>query len=63
MLYGVGYDLVEDINELHLVFIARHVAQVRRAHDIVHRQKRMLRIEHRFIFIDIDRGHTWPAAA
>ena len=38
---GVGDDLVEDVGELDLVLVARHVADVRRADDVVHREQRI----------------------
>ena len=40
---GVGDDLVEDVRELELVLLARDVAEVRRADDVVHGEQRMLR--------------------
>ena len=36
-------DLVEDVGELDLVLVARDVADVRRADDVVHREQRMAR--------------------
>ena len=38
---GVGDDLVEDVGELQLVLVARDVADVRRADDVVHAQQRV----------------------
>ena len=42
----VGCDLIEDIGELHFVFLARDVADVRGTHDLLHFKERMIGIEH-----------------
>ncbi len=46
-----------------LVFVLRDVADVRRAHDIVHRQQRIVRIAHRFGLVDVHRRQARPAGA
>src|SRR4029077_16394085 len=51
---GVGRDLLEDVAELHLVFLTRDVAEMRRAHHVAHAQQRMVGVEHRLFFVDID---------
>ena len=51
-------DLVEDVGELHLVFVERHVADVRRADDVLHRQQRMRWIAQRFLLEYIERSHA-----
>src|SRR4051812_44313498 len=50
----VGDDLVEDVGELQLPLVARDVAEVRRADDVVHREQRMLAAEHRLVLVDVD---------
>src|SRR6476659_32080 len=53
----VGDDLLEDVPELDLVFFARHVADVRRADDILHPQQRILWIAQRLLLVVIDGRH------
>src|ERR1051325_5241327 len=52
----VGEDLVEDVGELQLPLVARDVAEVGRADDVVHREQRMLAVHHRLVLVDVDRG-------
>ena len=58
MAAAPGGDLVENFGELKLVFLARHVTDVRHANNVRHIQQRMVRVAHRLLFIDVDRGHT-----
>src|SRR5262249_55035064 len=58
---GVSDNLLEDVRELHLVLVAGDVTDVWRANDIFHAEKRMSRVEHWLLFIDIDRCHSRPA--
>src|SRR5260221_9016433 len=43
----VGDDLVEDVDELQLVLVVRDVADMRRAHDIVHGEEGVARVGQR----------------
>src|SRR6516162_4897631 len=58
---GIGNNLVEDVRELHLVLVTGDVTDMRRTDDIFHREKRMSRVKHRLLLINIDRGHSRPA--
>jgi hypothetical protein len=40
----VGGDLIEDLSKLDFVFLARDVANVRRADDVVHAEQRVVRV-------------------
>src|SRR5579864_7485384 len=51
-------DLIEDIGELDFVFFTRHVADVRGANDVGHRQKWMLSVDDGLVFEDVDGGHA-----
>ena len=42
-------DLVENVDELRFVFLARHIADVRRRHDLLEPQQRQIRIAHRLV--------------
>src|SRR5260370_26402895 len=49
---GIGGDLVENIRELDFVFVARDVAQLRRANDIFHGQPRVGGIAQCLVLLD-----------
>src|SRR5690348_14219584 len=55
---GVRDDLVEDLGELDLVFVAGHVADVRRADNVGERQQRIVRVYEGFLVVDVDGGHA-----
>src|SRR2546421_4681599 len=55
-----GEDLVEDVGELKLPLIARDVAEMRRADDVVHREQRVLGVQHRLLLVDIHRRLPRP---
>src|SRR5262249_50490834 len=58
-----GEDLVENIRELQLVFLARDVTDVRRRHHLVELQQRESGVTHRLILEHVDRRVTGPAGA
>ena len=58
--FGECHDLIEDVGELDFVFLARHVAEVRRADDIRHVEQRMRGVAQRLFLIDVDRRHAGP---
>src|SRR5438094_8329599 len=55
-----GEDLVEDVGELKLPLIARDVAEMRRADDVLHRKQRMLGVQHPLVLVDIHRRLPRP---
>ena len=57
----IGRDLVENVGELNLEFLARHVAEVRRADDVVHVEQRVLGVAQRLLVVDVDRRHAGAA--
>src|SRR5262249_61718464 len=58
-----GEDLVENVRELRLVFLARHIADVRRRDDLFELQQRQIGIAHRLVLEHVDRGTARPARA
>src|SRR5581483_5679327 len=58
---GEGDDLVEDVAELDLVFIARDVADVRRRDDVRHLEERVVGVLYRLLLVDVHRGHSGAA--
>ena len=59
----VGADLIEDIRKLDFVLVPRHVSDVRCAHNVIHSQQRVAGVSQRFVFVNIDGSHAWPARA
>jgi len=45
------------------IFVARHVADMRRADDIIHGEQWIAGVEHRLFFKDVDGGHAGTAQA
>jgi hypothetical protein len=60
---GECHDLIEYVDELHLVFLSRDVADMRRRDDLGELQQRKIRIEHRLVFEHVDGGITGAAGA
>src|ERR1700720_4433120 len=60
---GIGGDLIEDVGELDLVFVARDIAEMRRAYDVRHPQERVAGVAHRLVLVDVDGGHAGASGA
>src|SRR5262245_22252264 len=58
---GIGQDLVEDVGELDLVFLARHVADVRCGDDFVDREEGVAGVDDRVLLVDVNRRQAWPS--
>ena len=49
----------EDVGELNFILVAGHIADVRRADDVIHAQQGVGRADHGFVFIDVHRRQAW----
>src|SRR3954470_8877847 len=58
-----GADLVEDVGELHLVLLARDVAEVRAADHVIHLEQRMVAADHGLLVVHIHRRLARPSRA
>ena len=58
-----GNDLVENVGELNLVFVARDIADMRGRDDIVHVQKRIGGVAQRLLLEHVDRSIAGTAGA
>src|ERR1700733_14551482 len=54
----IGDDLLEDVCELEFILVASHIADMRRANDVVHRNQRIVRVEQRLFLEHVDCGHA-----
>src|ERR1043166_430583 len=57
---SISNNLIEDISELELIFLPRHVAYVWRGNDVVYRKQGMVQVGDGLLFIHIDGRATWP---
>ena len=56
-------DLVENVDELRLVFLPGHISDVRRRDDLFEPQQREIRVAHRLVLEHVNRGIAGPARA
>ena len=54
----VGVDLIEDVGELYLVLVLRHVADMGCADDVVRSKQWMGSVAQRFDFVDVESRHA-----